>query len=606
MPNCSNCSSSDGKYCLCEDCYLNVFKSLYCDGHCGKKCDPSNRLGSNILSSPFWIYCDECRKSKLKEEFLGDKKKEYNSGDSQQIVLKSNNLEDQDKIISDKIKESLKQNDKINSIVKSSILHDIRHNLENFYDIIVDIDSLKNMTKGWHIKFTEQGRKNYEIMKNEEKLVVGVVGNRNRGKSYVLSKLSNVLLPDGSSIKTEGISIKYPRMDEGKKADYILMDSAGLENALLETDDFKQEQGLDKDKAILNLKEIAGDKTLTEYFLQNFVIQKSNILMVVLGILSYSEQKLLNRIKIENKKKQGNPPLYVIHNLQTYTTKKQVIDYIDETLLKSATFKLKEKKYFKAGVVTDDIKSNTTYFIEEFFNKEDKKLVVNHLILAMDGTEAGDYYNQFVYDFLSEQFTSQPVNEKFPVIDAVKEQCIETSKSIMVDPIESFEDFEEIEDKENKGTIIRLTKKDDKDRILKFKRCLIDELGFSSFFGTNFEPKYSCYKCIVDKKRYVCVKVEIPGNGKFKCKADVKNNFWSISVNGEKILDIKDDIDPSKSINTREQGKFNLNIKLDTTEFQLQQKKPDQNLTKSIEGLRCFYFPLIDDDKSDSDLDSDN
>ena len=246
MPICSHCSSSDGKYCLCEDCYLNVFKSLYCDGHCGKKCDPSNRLGSNILSSPFWIYCDECRKSKLKEEFLGDKKKEYNSGDSQQIVLKSNNLEDQDKIISDKIKESLKQNDKINSIVKSSILHDIRHNLENFYDIIVDIDSLKNMTKGWHIKFTEQGRKNYEIMKNEEKLVVGVVGNRNRGKSYVLSKLSNVLLPDGSSIKTEGISIKYPRMDEGKKADYILMDSAGLENALLETDDFKQEQGLDK------------------------------------------------------------------------------------------------------------------------------------------------------------------------------------------------------------------------------------------------------------------------------------------------------------------------------------------------------------------------
>ena len=96
MPICSHCSSSDGKYCLCEDCYLNVFKSLYCDGHCGKKCDPSNRLGSNILSSPFWIYCDECRKSKLKEEFLGDKKKEYNSGDSQQIVLKSNNLEDQD------------------------------------------------------------------------------------------------------------------------------------------------------------------------------------------------------------------------------------------------------------------------------------------------------------------------------------------------------------------------------------------------------------------------------------------------------------------------------------------------------------------------------
>jgi hypothetical protein len=255
MPNCANCSSSEGKYSLCENCYLNIFKSLYCDGHCGKKCDPSDRLDSNILSSPFWVYCDECRKSKLKEEFLGDKKKEFNTGETQIIIQKSKDLEEQEKIISDKIKESLKQNDKINSLVQGSLFHDVRHNLENFYDIIVDIDSLKNMTKGWHIKFTEQGRKNYEIMKNEEKLVVGVVGNRNRGKSYVLSKLSNVVLPDGSSIKTEGISIKYPRMEKGKKADYILMDSAGLENALLETEEFKQEQGLDKDK--VNLKEIA-------------------------------------------------------------------------------------------------------------------------------------------------------------------------------------------------------------------------------------------------------------------------------------------------------------------------------------------------------------
>ena len=92
-------------------------------------------------------------------------------------------------------------------------------------------------------------------------------------------------------------------MTEGQKSEYILMDSVGFENALLETDEFKQEFNLDKQKAIIDLKEIASDKTLTEYFLQNFIIQKSNILMVVLGILSYNEQQLLNRIKIENKRK---------------------------------------------------------------------------------------------------------------------------------------------------------------------------------------------------------------------------------------------------------------------------------------------------------------
>ena len=65
-------------------------------------------------------------------------------------------------------------------------------------------------------------------MKNKEVLIVWVVGNRNRGKSLVLSKLSNVSLPDGTSIKTEGISIKYPQMEEGKDAKYILMDSAWI------------------------------------------------------------------------------------------------------------------------------------------------------------------------------------------------------------------------------------------------------------------------------------------------------------------------------------------------------------------------------------------
>ena len=88
------------------------------------------------------------------------------------------------------------------TVVRSGEHHGIRHQLEKFYDIIVDIDSLRHMIKGWKVKFTEIGKKNYEIMKDKEVLIVGVVGNRNRGKSFVLSKLSNVNLTDGSSIKT--------------------------------------------------------------------------------------------------------------------------------------------------------------------------------------------------------------------------------------------------------------------------------------------------------------------------------------------------------------------------------------------------------------------
>lgn len=602
MPNCDNCSNSDAQYHLCSNCYNNIFKSLYCDGHCGRKCDPSQRTGSNIISLPWWWYCETCRKRRENPALPPDTKREFREDEIERMKKKLEELEKSEQEWKEKNKQWIAAKEKFEKITEgtSGRYHNIRNQLETFYDIIVDIDSLKNMKKGWKVKYNEVGKKHYDIMKNEEKLIVGVVGNRNRGKSFVLSQLSKESLPDGTSIKTEGISIKYPRMTDEKIADYVLIDSAGFENALLETDEFKQDSGITKEKALVSLKDIASDKTLTEYFLQNFIIQKSNILMVVIGILSYPEQKLLNRIKTENEKKPGNPPLFIIHNLQTFSLKVQVEDYIKETLLKSATFKLKQIKFSKAGENLQEDTQNYTYFIEEFQDNKDKR-VINHLILAMHGTEAGDYYNKFVYDFLSEQFNAQPIHEKFPVIEAVKQQCIESSKNIMETPIESMNDFEEKEE------VIKLKNmtEDGKEKKLNFKRCLIDELGFSSFYGANFEPKYSCYKTCVDKKPYVCINVEIPGESKCKCKAEINDGIWNIQVSGKKLIDTKDVIDQKTSISNREEGSFLLNIKLDSSEFQLKEKRPDKNLTKQINGLNRYYFPLMGDDGDSSDSNED-
>ena len=66
------------------------------------------------------------------------------------------------------------------------------------------------------------------------------------------------------------------------------------------------------------------------------------MLLILIGNLTYPEQKLLNKIRKETKNKKQN--LYVIHNLQTFTEKAQVEKYIQETILKSATFRLKKNK----------------------------------------------------------------------------------------------------------------------------------------------------------------------------------------------------------------------------------------------------------------------
>ena len=606
MSNCDNCNSSEANYHLCENCYKNIFKSLYCDGHCGRKCDPSQRTGSNIIALPWWWYCETCRKKRENPNLPPEKKREFSTDDIEKMKKKLAELEQKEKEWEVKNKE---WNEKEGTYVEklkgtSGIFHKYRQQLHNFYDIIVDIDSLRNIKKGWKVKFGPEGKQNYEVMKTAKKLIVGVVGNRNRGKSFLLSKLSNEVLPDGSSIKTEGISIKYPKMAEGKESEYILMDSAGFENALLETDEFKQEFNLDKEKAIIDLKEIASDKTLTEYFLQNFIIQKSNILMVVLGILSYNEQQLLNRIKIENKRKKGNPPLYVIHNLQTFSLIEQVEDYIKDTLMKSATFKLSEQKFIKKQKEGENKQQNLNkkYFIEEFYNEDDKELKIFHLIMAMHGSEAGDYYNQFTYDFLSEQFNALPIHKQFPVIEAVKDQLIESSKNIMEEPLEKdiFVQPEKTEsDSKEDNELIRINEKAE----LKFKKCLIDELGFSSFYGKNFEPKYYYYKCKENKKPYICVEVEIPGENQIDAAAENIAGMWTITISGKKIVDKAKDIEPKTSVNNRDEGNFNLNIKLDSNSFQLAKKKPNKKLTKekSKNGLSCFYFELVDDEDEDSE-----
>ena len=114
---------------------------------------------------------------------------------------------------------------------------DIEKNLDDFYDIIVNIKSVKDIAKGWEIKMTQRGEENFERYKKEELLKIGVIGNSNKGKSFLLSRLSKITLPSGTSIKTEGLSVKYPELKEFQNRKIVLLDSAGLETPVLKGND---------------------------------------------------------------------------------------------------------------------------------------------------------------------------------------------------------------------------------------------------------------------------------------------------------------------------------------------------------------------------------
>ena len=100
------------------------------------------------------------------------------------------------------------------------------------YDIVLNITSFKSLLlDGWEIKYNKKdGKKNYLSKKDEQTIVVGVIGNGDKGKSFILEKLSGYDIPKGFSVKTEGLSIRYAtRVDHN----IAILDSAGQESPLL-------------------------------------------------------------------------------------------------------------------------------------------------------------------------------------------------------------------------------------------------------------------------------------------------------------------------------------------------------------------------------------
>ena len=423
----------------------------------------------------------------------------------------------------DKISNKIKDNQKFMII-----------NPKEFYDIIFHIDSIKNVNKGWKIEFNEKTKENYESFKNKKMIKIGLIGSSNKGKSFLLSKLCKINLPSGTNIKTEGLSIKYHMFGHFKDREIVLLDSKGFEAPVLNLDNQKYMV----DNNIKEFIEKLREKLITEIFLQNYIINNSDIPIVVVGILTYSEQKLLMRIKTEIKTSKINIPLFIIHNLITFTSVQQVQDYINDFLLKSATFNLEEGYNIQTKTKTG------TYYYET--NKDQK---IFHLIYANEDSEAGKYYNQFTLDFLENNYYNYTDLKSFDAIETIKERFFELSKNIIEETDEII--FKEMFDDSN-PEIIKL--KDEKEII--FKRIETDEFGFYNLKPNGFEPPYNFY---IEKDKAI-VKVEVPGNFTIISDIEYDKDFDIIKLTGEKKRDKESYYEKDCLYNSRKYGNFSLKI----------------------------------------------
>ena len=427
-----------------------------------------------------------------------------------------------------------------NNIVRFN-QYDDNINFEEFYDIIININSIKQVNQGWDIKMNERGKLRFEEYKKEPALIIGMIGNSNKGKSFILSKISKIDLPNGTNIRTEGLSIKYPELAKYKNRKIILLDSEGLESPFL-FQYYEKRNELSDDL----LKEKAKDKLVTEYFLQNFIMDSSDIIVAVVGLLSFQEQKFLNKIKSQISKLKYRKTLFVIHNLMTLTTVEQVNNYINNILMNSATFDLEKTKK-----ITTKISSGEK--VEYFFEKNSKIRII-HLIFANEGSEAGKFYNDFALEFIENSFQEIINIKPFDVIENLKERFIGLSKILMennINQIISKKDFINYAQiiKERK---IRLEKK--RDIIL--KRYYIDELGFSDLRSNGFIP---CYNYFLKDDKLI-LRLETPGNVNISVEYIIGEKCNIIQIKGEKKKD-KEPFDlKDNTYNDREFGEFSIDI----------------------------------------------
>ena len=474
------------------------------------------------------------------------------------------------------INNNIKINSKTNELIVNENIKDI--DAKDFYDVIIPINSIKDITKGWEIKMSKRATESYEKLKNEAIIKIGVIGNSNKGKSFILSKISKINLPSGTSIRTEGLSIKYPELEEYKERKIALLDSAGLETPVLneegekkeedinekkektetenikedaksikeemENEDSKEKNGNEEKNQKEIFKEKSREKMITELFLQNYIINNSDILIIVVDILTYSEQKLINRIKSDIKRAKINKSLYIIHNLKTYTSVKQVEDYINNILLKSVTFDLEKKETISTK---KESKTGAIYYEKNCHPQ------IYHLLFANEGSEAGKYYNGNTLDFIENIYQNITDLKPFDVIDTVKKRFREISPEIIEQKEEKI-----IFDESNKE-LIKLNKPE---KII-LKKCLIDELGFSNLKSNGFEPTYNYFQ----KDDSILIRVEVPGNCNMKYSIENIGEYNIIKLNGTKKKDKEPEKLSDNIYNCREFGDYSLNIPLKIEDY---------------------------------------
>ena len=431
--------------------------------------------------------------------------------------------------------------------------------MNKLYNMIIKVNSMDQLTKeGW--KIINNRSENSKCLEKKVS-IISVIGNKNSGKSFILHLLTGKNIPNGYTVTTEGLSFIIPEDEDNKEDNFILIDTAGTESPLLIEGN---------NNLTLEIKDkMAKDRQITDYFLQKFILEKSDIFICVVGNLTLTDQKFINRI-IKN---YTNKTIFIIHNLKTFIEKDQVEYYINNTLKESLTFHLQQDEYFE--LESEEFLNENKIFFKQKLKENDR--IIIHLIIANQDSPAGKYYNNSTIKYLNKQLSQIKEKKPFNIIKNLKEFLISFSGEIFNKKLEQSSIKED-------NDCIKVINNENLD----LKDCLMDELGNNIIKDTKFKPKYR-YGYFTDsstEEKKFFLEIELFGIWIISHNIEIKENFFIIKIEGEKKMKLNENVYELQ--NYIPNNYFILEIKVENSKGIVN----DEPKTEEENGLYILIFTL--------------
>ena len=426
------------------------------------------------------------------------------------------------------------------------------------YDFIIDINSIKNLKNGWVIKYNGNEKRienTKNIINSNDQNIISILGHSNRGKTYILERISTERLNPGYDRITKGISAKI----FGTKA--ILLDTVGTNAPLLIENG--EEDPRDKESFQSDMEEVNLCQIITNYIVQKFVIQYADILLCVVGMLTTNEQQFLNKIK---KNCSGKKKLFVIHNLIQLSSKESIEEYINNVLKKSITYELHEQQIPYVSKRENNEEYYNKYYIEKT-KDEGNSFDVLHFIMANDkevnGSKGGRFFNTPTINFIRTKI-NQTVNKNFNILEKLIEHIRDISNQVLE---KNISNIQTVHESNNKDLI-----KCDEEIIP--KRVTADVLDNIYFVGKDYEPPYRYYK----SDKTFTIEIQICS----RIKKDLLNIEYGLNddeseelifdINGERLFEEENEpfnkgIPIHEIINKRTWKNFKVKFKIDMKNY---------------------------------------